>query len=75
MTDLLDAAMLAGQSLSPAAQDEIARLVLTLSGGEQAPVQLTPEEEASFGESLAQAARNEFARDEQVRAVWALLAH
>jgi predicted transcriptional regulator len=34
-------------------------------------VQLTPEEEASLEESLAQAERGEFATDDQIRAIWA----
>jgi predicted transcriptional regulator len=33
--------------------------------------QLTPEEEASLEESLAQAERGEFATDEQMQAIWA----
>ena len=32
---------------------------------------LTPEEEADINDSLAEAARGEFATDEEVRAVWA----
>ena len=42
-----------------------------IAGEEQPPIQLTPEEEASFAESLAQAARRDFATDAEVRAVWA----
>jgi hypothetical protein len=33
--------------------------------------QLTPEEEASFEESLGQAERGDFATDDQIRAIWA----
>ena len=71
MTDLLDQAVRAARGLPPAAQDDIARVVLTLAGEDQSIVELAPEEKASFEESLAQAARREFATDEQVRAVWA----
>ncbi len=71
MTKLLDRAVAAARALPPNAQDEIARIVLTYAGEEQSVVQLTAEEEASFAESLAQAARGEFATDEEVRAVWA----
>ena len=71
MTDLLDRAMHLARSLPPDSQDDIARLVLALAGEEQPPVQLTPDEERSLEESLAQAARHEFATDEQVRAIWA----
>ena len=52
-------------------QDEVARLLLQFIGEEQPVIQLTPEEVASFAESRAQAARREFATDQQVRAVWA----
>ncbi len=71
MADLLDQALRAARDLPPATRDDIARLVLMISGEDQPPVQLTPEEEASFTQSLAQAARREFATDDQVRAVWA----
>lgn len=71
MTDLLERAVHLARSLPPETQDDIARLVLTLAGEEPPPVQLTPDEEESLEESLAQAARGEFAPDEQVRAVWA----
>ena len=53
-------------------QDEIARVVLVLAGDDEQPVyQLTPEEEADLDESDAEAARSEFATDEEVRAIWA----
>ena len=71
MTDLLDRAIAAARRLSPQAQDDIARSVLFLAGEEAEPVQLTDEEEASMAESLAQAARGEFATDEEVAAVFA----
>jgi predicted transcriptional regulator len=71
MTDLLEKAVAAVRGLPPSTQDDIARVMLMLASDEQAPVPLTAEEEASLAESLAQAARGEFATDEQVRAVWA----
>ena len=71
MTDLLEKAVAAARALPPDAQDAVARIVLTFAGEEQPAVQLTVEQEASFAESLTQAARGEFATDEQVRAVWA----
>ncbi len=52
-------------------QDDVARLLLQFLGEEQPVIPLTPEDAASFAESRAQAARREFASDEQVRAVWA----
>jgi hypothetical protein len=71
MTKLLDQAILAARELPADAQDEIARIVLMIAGEDQPSVLLTPEEEASFERSMAQAARREFATDEQVRGVWA----
>ncbi len=71
MTDLLEKAVAAVRGLPASSQDDIARVMLMLVSDDQAPVPLTPEEEASIAESLAQAARGEFATDEQVRAVWA----
>jgi hypothetical protein len=54
------------------AQDDIARVVLRLTGADdEPPVPLTPEEQAAITASKAAAARGEFATDEQVRAVWA----
>jgi len=52
-------------------QDELARVVMELTGAEIGVYELTPEEEADIGASDAAAARGEFATDEQVRAIWA----
>lgn len=72
MTRLLDEALEAARQLSPAVQDDIARVVLRLAGeDEEAPVALSSEERAAIAASKAAAARGEFATDEQVRAVWA----
>ena len=72
MTKLLDRALEAARSLPPAAQDDIARIVLRLAGADdETPVPLTPEEEAAIAVSKAAAARGEFATDEQVRSAWA----
>lgn len=71
MTQLLDRAIAAARRLPPEAQDDIARSVLFLAGEEAEPVQLTDEERASMAESLAQAARGEFATDEEVAGVFA----
>ena len=49
----------------------LARLILRSAGEDQLVHPLIAEEEASFDESLAQAAKGEFATDEQVRAIWA----
>ena len=71
MTKLLEHAVDTARTLSPAMQDDVARLLLQFLGEEQPVIQLTTEEVASFAESRAQASRREFATDEQVRAVWA----
>ncbi len=71
MTDLLEKAVAAVRGLPASSQDDIARVMLMLANEDQPPVPLTAEEEASLAESLAQAARGEFATEEQVRAVWA----
>ncbi|WP_428981273.1 hypothetical protein [Methylopila turkensis] len=70
MTKLLEQAVETARSLAPEKQDEIARLVLLAAADDQAATGLTAEEEASFAESRAQAARGEFATDEQVSALW-----
>ncbi len=70
MTDLLERAIERVRALPAKMQDEFARVLLLLAGDEEPVIQLTPEEEASFAESLAQADRREFATDEQVRAIW-----
>jgi hypothetical protein len=71
MTKLLEQAFEAARSLPPAMQDEMARVIIAMTGEQTPAMQLSPEEEASFEESLAQAERDEFATDDQVRAIWA----
>ncbi|HEY2540113.1 MAG TPA: hypothetical protein VGI28_11590 [Stellaceae bacterium] len=72
MTKLLDQAVEAARNLPPDAQDDIAHVVLRLTGADdEPPVPLTPDEQAVITASKAAAVRGEFATDEQVRAVWA----
>ena len=71
MTRLLDEAVAKARRLPDAAQDEIARVLMTLAGEEPPPIQLTPEEELDLTEALAEAERGEFASDEAMRALWA----
>jgi predicted transcriptional regulator len=71
MTKLLEQALETVRSLPPEMQDELARMLLQLAGKDQHLLQLSPEEEGSLDESLAQADRGEFATDEQVQAIWA----
>jgi hypothetical protein len=70
MTQLLERAVETIRSLPPETQDAFARILLQLAGDDQSVVELSPEEEASFDESLAQSERGEFASDEQIRAIW-----
>jgi hypothetical protein len=72
MTKLLDTALEAARRLAPAAQDDIARVVLLLAGTDDTQVvTLSPEECAAIAASKAAVARGEFATDDQVRTVWA----
>ncbi len=73
MTRLLEQAVAAANNLPSDAQDDIARIILRLTGAddETPPVPLSPDERAAIGESKAAAIRGEFATDEQVRAIWA----
>ena len=71
MTKLLDEAVAKVRTLAPEAQDEIARALLEFAGDEVAPIPLSREDRAAIKRSKAQAARGEFASEEQVRAVWA----
>jgi hypothetical protein len=72
MTELLERAIARVRALPESMQDDAARMLLVFAGTDDDPVYyLTPEEEASLANSRAQAARGEFATDEQVRAVWA----
>ena len=73
MTKLLDQAVEAARSLPADTQDEIAHIVLQLTGtpDETPVVMLSPDERDAIAASKAAAARDEFATDEEVRAVWA----
>jgi hypothetical protein len=72
VTRLLDQALAAARKLPPDEQDEIAHVVLRLTGvDDEKPVPLTAEEQAAIAASKAAATRGEFATDEQVQAVWA----
>lgn len=70
MTELLDKAIARARALPPEAQDDLADVLLRLSGDDETPVRLSPDEEASFANSRAQAERREFATDEEIRAIW-----
>jgi predicted transcriptional regulator len=71
MTDLLEHAVATARTLPPEMQDDIARIMLLFAGEPQSIVQLTPEEDAALARSEAEAARGEFATDEEIEAIWA----
>lgn len=69
MTILLEKAVAKVRALPDAAQDELAQLLLQLAGEDQAPIQLTPEEERDLDEALAEAERGELVSHEAVEAI------
>jgi hypothetical protein len=71
MTKLLEQAIETARALPPDMQDEVARVLMALAGDARSTIPLSAEEAASFDESLSQAERDEFASEEEVRAVWA----
>jgi hypothetical protein len=70
MSKLLDQAVKAVRQLSPAAQDEIARAMLTWASDEREPEPVDPTHLPDVLESLAQAKRREFATDAEVEAAF-----
>jgi hypothetical protein len=71
MTKLLDTAVEAVRRLPPEIQDDLARALLQMAGEDPPVVRLTPEEAASFDESLRQSEHGELATDDLLRAIWA----
>ncbi len=71
MTDLLEQAIERVRTLSPEAQDDVARVLMHLTGADTETVLLTEDEQAAIAISKAAAARGDFATDEEVQAVWA----
>jgi len=71
MTRLLEQAVAAVRILPDDVQDDLARMLLQFAGVEQPLYELSPEEAADIDASLAEAARGEFATDDEVRALWA----
>jgi hypothetical protein len=71
MTKVLEKALEGARHLPATEQDEIARVIMQLSGGDLlAPIPLSQGERDAIARSKSAAARGEFATDEQVRAVW-----
>lgn len=73
MTQLLDKAIEIARALPERAQDEIARLILAAAQDGDPAIALSPEEEATFDESIAQEERGEFVAAAEVRDFWAKL--
>ncbi|MDI3564508.1 hypothetical protein [Bradyrhizobium sp. Arg816] len=71
MTRLLEEAFSKVSGLPDSEQDELARTLLELAGGDQPPIQLTAAEEADLTEAEAEIARGELASADEVRAMWA----
>jgi hypothetical protein len=70
MTKLLDEAMGVLRRLPPQDQDEIARMIIELTGEGGPAISLSPDEKAAIARSKIAAARGEFATEAQVRSVW-----
>ncbi|MGY4308829.1 hypothetical protein ACVIJ6_006072 [Bradyrhizobium sp. USDA 4369] len=71
MTTLLDTAFAVARQLPADEQDELARVLLRLTGHDDAHVELSPAEVASLEESLAQADQRQFATKDDIDAIWA----
>ena len=70
MTKLLEKALHTVRQLPPDSQDEIARAMLTLAGGDGEPEEIDPAHLLALLEGLAQARRREFATDAEVEAAF-----
>jgi hypothetical protein len=70
MTKLLDEAIEWLRNVPAEQQDDVARLVMQLTGQDQPLYELTPEEKADIAASDAAAAHGEFATEELVKAIW-----
>lgn len=73
MTELLERAMKIARDLSDEKQDDAARYIISLAGGDDdgGVYQFKPGEWELLQEGLRQADRGEFATDEEMQALWA----
>jgi hypothetical protein len=69
MTKLLEQAVDAVRNLPADAQDEIARLMLSLAGNDE-PEPIDPADLVAVKRGLAEAKRGEFATDDEVKAAF-----
>ena len=70
MTKLLEQALEAVRRLAPDAQDEIARLMVTLAERQGEPEEIDPAHLPAVLEGLAQAKSHQFAGDAEVEAAF-----
>ncbi len=70
MTKLMEEAIDLLRNIPPELQDELAQVIMQLTGREPQVYELTPEEDADIAASEAAAARGEFATDGQIKALW-----
>ncbi|NPV23147.1 hypothetical protein HL668_19900 [Bradyrhizobium sp. 81013] len=71
MATLLDKAFDVARQLPAEQQDERARVLLRLTGHDEAYVELTPADLASLEGSLREADQRQFATDDEIKAIWA----
>lgn len=71
MTKLLTKAFEELEKLPPERQDELAAMLLDLMARETGDFELTPEQEAGVREAIEQVKRGEFARSEDIEAIYA----
>ena len=71
MTDLLQQAIERVRTLPPNQQDDLARVLMSLAGDDEAVYQLTPEEEADLIEAEGEIEGGELATEAEVEAVFA----
>jgi hypothetical protein len=71
MTELFEKAVATIRELPAETQDGLARIILSLTDADLPPIELSDSEILSLDLSRQQAARGEFASDEQVKSVWA----
>lgn len=70
MSDLMEQAFEKLRRLSPERQDELAPMVMMLADEETQSSALTAEDLRIIAESRTEAARGEFATDDEMKALW-----
>lgn len=70
MTQLLQQAVEKLSQLPQGRQDELARMLIDVAANDLHPYQLTDNERVAVEEGLAEAAKGQFASDEEVAAMW-----